>query len=916
MRRMASQNVPILAFNRGLVSPKSLARVDIKRMAFSAQVQTNLPPRVVGSAQFRPGWEYLFNSNANKTARYLPFVFSTDQTAIAEITEDGIRIAVADAIITRETVTASVANGTFDSDLTSWAQNDETAGSSAWETGGYMALSGNLFDAGIRRQQVTVNEPNVEHGITFVIERGPVQMKIGSTSGGQEYISEKTLRTGTYSFVFTPTGNFHIELASRTQAKSLVDSVSIDSAGDFVLPSPYSESDLDNIRYDTSADVFFLACQGVQQRRLERFDTTSKSWGISKYEPEDGPFRLLNASTVKLTPSGLTGDIQITASRDFFKESHVGALFAIESLGQKVEATLTGEDQFTDDSSMRVTGTESKREFNITITGTWSGTITLQRSVDEPGSWVDVREWTGNTTATENDEFDNSIIYYRIGFKTGEYTSGTATATLEFASGGKRGVARVTAYISGTAVDAAVLSNMGATDPTKDWQEGEWSDRRGYPSAVALYEGRLWWCGKGKWHASVSDAYDVFDEETEGDSGPINRSIGHGPIDQVAWLLPLQRLIAGTAGAEISARSTSFDEPLTPDNFNLKDASTQGSHNIQALKIDSTGVFVQRGQTRLYQLSFAAGSTSVNFYDYAPTDLTDIYPEAGEPGIVRIAIQRQPDTRIHCVKSDGTVSMLVHEPDNEVLAWINIETRDGDEIEDVVILPGTVEDRVYYLVKRSVNGATVRHLEKWALESEAVGGNINKMADSFAEFTNSEATDSIPAGTCSHLVGEDVVVWADGVCLADSNGDIATFTVAGDGSVASLTHNGASVDVTTGIVGLSYRGRFQSTKLAYASEMGAALGQRKRMSSLSLLFVNTHAQGVKYGPDFDTMDNLPLVEDGKVVSADSIWSEYEKDMFEWPGGWDVDTRMCLEMNAPRPANVIGVVMGIDESDKT
>ena len=909
---MADTNVGLLAFNRGRISPEALARVDIARMAFSADEQTNLPPRVLGSMKLRPGLKYLHPTNGNAAARYIPFVFSTTDIALPEITATGVRFSVSDAIITRASVSTAISNGAFTGNLANWTDADETGATSAWLTGGYLELVGTLFDAAIRRQEVTVTtgDRGVEHGVTFTIQRGPVSIKIGSTSGGAEYISEKELGTGTYSFVFTPTTNFWIELAGRAQAKSLVDSVAVDAAGDFTLPSPYAASDLDNLRLDQSADVVFVSCEGLQQRRLDRYDTASKSWGISLYEPDDGPFRGINISTIKLTPSALTGDITLTASRALFDSNHVGALFAITSIGQKVIAVITGEDQFTDDDSMRITGVGNTRIFDVDITGTWVATVTLQRSIDESGTWVDVATYTTNQNTTHDDGLDNQIAFYRLGVKTGDYTSGTPTATLESSSGGKKGIVRVTAHTSTTVVSAAVLTNLGGTDASRDWQEGSWSAFRGFPSAVTFYEGRLWWLGKGKFFGSISDAFESFDEDFEGDAGPINRAIGRGPVDVVNWALPLQRLIAGTASAEWSARSTSFDEPLTPSNFNLKDSSTQGSGTVAAVKVDANGIFLQRGSTRVFELELRAGTT-----DYAATDLTDIIPEIGEPEIVRMAIQRQPDTRLHCVRSDGTVGMLVREPDNEVLAWIDIETRSGDSIEDVIVLPGTIEDAVYYVVKRTINGATVRHLEKWALESETVGGTLNKQADAFAEFTNPVATDSIPAGTCSHLVGETVVVWADGLCLKDSNGDIATFTVESDGSVASLTHDGASYSATTGIVGLAYRGRFKSTKLAYASQLGTALTQRKRQSHLGLVMRNTHAQGVKYGPDFDTLDDLPLIEEGAPVDTDSIHSEYDMDMFEFPGGWKPDSRLCLEMNAPRPATIMGVVVGLEETDK-
>lgn len=908
---MADANAPILAFNRGKISKKALARIDIQRMAFSAEEQTNLPPRVLGSATLRPGTQYRHSTLNNKAAKYIPFVFDVDDVALPEITEDGIRFSVDDVIVTRPSVSTSITNGTFASDVSSWTDHDETGAASAWNSGGYLELVGTRFNAAIRRQEVTVTgaDQGTEHGLRITVERGPVTIKIGSTAGDDDYVEEFEMGQGTYSFAFSPTANFHIELSSVSQAKALVDTVAIDSAGDFVLPCPYGTADLNNIRFDLSGDEFYIACDGYQPRKLERIvDRQSKSWGISLYQPKDGPFFGINVSSTTLTPSGLTGDVTLTASRALFKLGHVGSLFAITSVGQKVEAALNGADQFTDNDSMRVIGVGNTRIFDVDITGSWSGTITLQRSIDEPGSWVDVTTYTSNVNTTHDDDLDNQIAFYRIGFKTGDYTSGTATATLENSSGGIKGVARVTGFTSATVVDAAVLSNFGSTGASRDWQEGQWSDVKGYPSADVFWEGRLWWLGKGHWNGSISDAFDSFDEDFEGDAGPINRTIGSGPVDKVNWVLGLQRLVAGTAGAEISARSTSFDEILTPDNFNLKDASTQGSAAVPAVQIDSNGIFVQRGGTRVFEASFSFDSNS-----YRPTDLTDIVPEIGEPSIVRIAVQRQPDTRIHCVRSDGTVALLVREIDNEVLAWVDIETRSGDAIEDVVVMPGTIEDSVYYQVKRSVNGADVRYLEKWALESECVGGTLNKQADCFKEFTNSPASATVTGLT--HLVGESVVVWADGLCLEDVNGDIQTFTVSGGGEI-TLTHEGASYEATTGIVGLAYRARFKSTKLAYASQLGTALTQRKRVASVGLMLRDVHPRGIKIGPDFTTMDDLPLVDDeGAAVDTSVVREEYDQDMFTFPGGWSSDARLCFEMNAPRPCTALGVVVGMEEEDK-
>jgi hypothetical protein len=98
--------------------------------------------------------------------------------------------------------------------------------------------------------------------------------------------------------------------------------------------------------------------------------------------------------------------------------------------------------------------------------------------------------------------------------------------------------------------------------------------------------------------------------------------------------------------------------------------------------------------------------------------MTTLCPEICQPSIIAIGAHRQPDTRIHCVRSDGKVAIQVYDKSEDVRCWVLFET-DG-LVEDVVTLPGNVEDRVYYVVNR--NGK--RCLERWALESECFGGQL------------------------------------------------------------------------------------------------------------------------------------------------------------------------------------------------
>jgi len=891
---MPSANVPLQAFNRGRVSRLALARTDIDRIALSSEIQTNWMPRVLGSMMLRPGLEYITSTYNNAKARFIPFIFSSTDVALLEFTDSALRVLVDEQPITRVSVSTAVANGSFDSNLSSWTDSDEAGATSSWATGGYMSLVGTGFNAAIRDQTLTVSggDQNKEHALRIVVSRGPVLLRVGSTSGNDDYISETSLGTGTHSLAFTPTGaSVYVRFLSRSKSAKLIDSVAIESAGVMILATPWTESDLSLLRTDESADIVYIACYGHRQRKIERRAT--RSWSIVNFDPEDGPFRTINTSKIVLTPSATSGDITLTASAAFFKPTNVESLFRIESSGQLVTSSLAGDDQYTD--PIRVNGVSSSRNFTLTITGTWVATLQLQRSIGDVGSWTDCPgfTYTGNISGGINDTLDNQIIYYRVGIKTGNYTSGTAVVSLEFAGGSIAGIAKVTAYTSPTQVSAQVLKDLGGVGGTENWYEGAWSDRRGYPSSVCLYDGRLWWAGKDKIFGSVSDSFESYDDTVEGDSGPISRSIGSGPVDNINWLLPLNRLLLGTSSAEKSCRSSSLDEPLSPTNFNIKTPSTQGSAKISPLVVDDHGFFVQKSGRRLFQLTV---SSDVYNYDYQSIDATMLCPEIGASGFVALGAQRQPDTRIHGILGDGTVAILIFDPVEKAMCWVDFET--NGVVEDVVVLPGIEEDQVYYSIKRTINGSTVRYLEKWARESECIGGTISKLADSHVVYSG-VATTSITG--LDHLEGETVIVWGDGA-------DLGTKTVSG----GAITLDSA---VSNCVVGLYYEARFKSTKLAFAAGMGTGLAQRKRVNSLAVIMLNTHAQGLKYGPDFDNLDDLPMEEGGEIIDSNYVWDTYDKEAFEFPGTWDTDSRLCLFAAAPRSVTLCAAIIDVATKDK-
>lgn len=92
-----------------------------------------------------------------------------------------------------------------------------------------------------------------------------------------------------------------------------------------------------------------------------------------------------------------------------------------QGAARKVEAELTAQNTYTP--AISVFG-----HFNFSLSGTWAGTVTIQRSFDSGASWLDVAAYTANTQDRGLEPELNTL--YRAGFKSGEYTSGTAVVRL------------------------------------------------------------------------------------------------------------------------------------------------------------------------------------------------------------------------------------------------------------------------------------------------------------------------------------------------------------------------------------------------------------------------------------------------------------------------------------------------------
>lgn len=882
----------LLAFNRGVVSPQALARIESPRVSLGAEEQTNFMPSQLGPMSLRPGLQRIGTTYSNDQAVLIPFVFSNTDTAVIELTgglEFGyLRFWESDALLTRPAVASSVTNGDFVSDLSGWAQS-YTGNDTRWSSGltgfgvAFMQASTSGSPSGIE-QTVTNLSPGLEHGLSVSVVRGEAVIRV-LDSAGADLVAPTPIREGRHSFAFTPTSNFTVKLYTYKEQAAEIDYAKIELPQYVSLQVPVPAPQLPGIRFTQSGDVVFVTAPGVRPFRIERI--RARSWRWVYQHPTRGPMRTENTTQVTLTASSQYPGSEwstpktLTASDSTFFIGHVGAIFALRHAGHVESMRNTGPGRFS--APIKVFGAGNTRKITVYIDSSLASaggvTLTVQRSASTSGPWEDVTSYTRTITDPPlyveiQDPFDNQDLYYRIGQKVTSPGTGVV-GELRYTHGFGWGYCRVTKYLSPTQVEIDILVPFRNSGATAAWMEGSWSAYRGYPAAVALNKGRLWTVGKDKLWGSVVDDYENHDAATVGDAGPINRSVGEGAVNSAQWLVSTGDLIVGTDGDVFRVRATAFDEPITPLNFTLAPITKRGCANVDAAFMDGSVLFVDSSRQRLYMLD------PTQYGAYSASDASVLVPEHLRPAVVSLAVQHTPDTRIHCVRSDGKVAVLMLNAAEEGGAWITIETT--GLVEQAVVLPGTEEAAVYYLT--NING--VRAIQRWAKASECLGASVNKQADDFVHYSGAPTTTI----AVHHPNGSSVVCWADGV-------DQGPLTVSG-GTVT------LPIAVSNATVGYKYTARFKSTKLT-GGEIG--LISRKRIAHIGVVLGVTHPKGLRYGPDFTLLDDMPEIEDWEVVAANTVRSSYNHTHLEFNGTYTVDSRLCLEAAAPRPCTTMAVII--------
>lgn len=374
-----------------------------------------------------------------------------------------------------------------------------------------------------------------------------------------------------------------------------------------------------------------------------------------------------------------------------------------------------------------------------------------------------------------------------------------ASATMTLASAGFRstdvgkfirineGLVKVTGFTSSTQVSATVIKELSSATaaPALAWTlEGSvWGGVNGYPRSGCLHEQRLIAAGtitkpQTIWGSRSGEPLD-FTIGTQDDDGFAFTIAGaNSQTNQIAYVHSARNLLALTNGGEYSLQS-GVEKPLAPTNVQIRAQSPYGAAPVKPVQIGRETMYVQRALRKLRAMSFKFDQDG-----YSSPDITTLAEHLTESGVCCMAFQQEPDPVLWVVLLNGKMVSVTVDRDVDVLAWTQHET-DG-AFESVCVVPAGDHEQVWLIVRRTINGSTVRYVERMQQNWFPLYGTSDIDEDAIppdeAEFSwgftlDCAATQDDAAGKTTwtgagHLEGKQIRCIADGV-------DMPAMTIAG-----------------------------------------------------------------------------------------------------------------------------------------
>lgn len=858
------------SFAGGELSPSMYGRTDIAKYDSGAAVLRNFFVLRYGGAANRPGFKFIAQTYNNKKAVLIPFMYSTDQNYIVEITAGRCQFYTDGGIVVKEDGSPySIENFFADKDLEDAAKIKYTQsadvlfivhpahapmtltryGSLDWRFEA-MDITGGPFDASnfnsayivTKTQQwttpgtYTVHIPagidSIEYKIAGAgggggggnhMSHGPYLY--GGNGGSGELLTGKMTVTSNsdYQVIVGAGGAGGVGVKysdSQTSGKSGGNSSfgnisARGGGGGYRATTPsYSSSEGEWIGGSDGANGTSYGAGGA--------GGNGTGWSGTAGSGGNGWVEILYSASIgdntTVEASDVYGDITLTASDDIFAKSDEGSLFALthflETDYKKGTPSSTG-------GNLQVS-VLPKSNVYVESFGFWDGNFSLEKYDPVSLQWVNVRTQSGNRSqnySLTEENTSESIASYRVtstefntGVWSGENEKQRGYITIQSIGGDYTGHVLITEYVSPTVVKGTVKKQLASTDETRDFAFAAWNGEKGYPSAIGFYEDRLVFAGsKGFpqtfWTSKTGDYYNFGTSIPSADDDGITATLNGGQMNGIKAIIAFGEMLLLTAGGEFKV--SGGGKAITGSNVLSQPQEYRGVSDVNPVTIGSRIIYVQHQGNIIRDLAY---SYDVDKYTGDDLNLLASHLFEGHK-IISMAYQQIPNSIVWCVRDDGLLLGLTYIKEQDIYAW-HQHTTAGGKFVSVCNIGGSTEDKLYAVIERGGQ----YYVE--IMESRDKSTNVEDQffVDSGITYEG-EPTDEISG--LEHLEGYTVAILADGNVLPQQtveNGKVLL------GNEYKKVHVGLPIDA-----------EIKTLPIDFTAQDGTYLSRKKRIATVTLL---------------------------------------------------------------------------------
>lgn len=546
--------------------------------------------------------------------------------------------------------------------------------------------------------------------------------------------------------------------------------------GTLEVATDYAEEDLFSIHYTQSGDIKTLVHPSYPPHELRRLSATQWSYTAVVFDEA-----LETPSSVTVTPTpGATSTITsvLAGGASVEMEFITTTSTAAEHFLQK------GDMVYLSQPSGTAIGVASANTFYIVnslpsiysftlrqvnggalLVGGSSGAAPANALVRVASQSTDITSWYSVTAVDANgresagssaeDALNNLLSPGSYNTVAWAPVAGAERYNVYKLNNGIYGYIGSTLYGGTTFVDDGIAPDMSVVLPTFD----ETLSSTDYPSAVAYFEGRRVFGGttlypQGVWMSQTGVPDSMAYHIPVQDNDRIRFDIESQEASRVLHLVPTQFLVALTNSTEYRIGGVNNDA-ITPDSVSVRPQSYVGGSNVQPVVVDRTIVFASEMGNHLFEMGWTANE------GFQPADLCLRAPHLFEnETIVDMTFAKSPQPIVWVVTSAGRLYGLTYSPAEQIGGWHVHKTEQGDSqgfFESVCSIPEGDEHRLYAIVRRTIDGATVRNVERMASLRRPATLAESKFLDSGGEFYG--------AVTGKSLTITPVTTWASGTTV-------------------------------------------------------------------------------------------------------------------------------------------------------